>query len=232
MSRGPSSIDWERHPSFGLVSISRVQSGGGRHLFESPFGHQHFITLSIKRARRQRTDLHDDFLMADEELVEVSMSEVQFATMVTSLNMGQGTPCTISRFDGRLVDEPPAPITKKTFEKEGKEHFTDLVKMAKELEGLVNMKPADVKAPEREKIRILALHLLQGLTCNMEFFQKQFQQTMDKVVGVAKAEIQAHIAAVVQGAGLKALVDGKAPFRLEMAEDRGQDMSHPDSCGK
>jgi hypothetical protein len=56
--------EWERHPSFGLVSICRVQSTG-RALFESPFRHQHFITLSISKATRRRTDLHDNHVMAD-----------------------------------------------------------------------------------------------------------------------------------------------------------------------
>jgi hypothetical protein len=94
----------EIHPSFGLVSISRVS--GSRRLFESPFEHQHYITLSISRADRSRTDLHYNHIMPCGEIVEVAMSEVQFAQMVTSLNMGVGTPCTISHLDGEMVKEP------------------------------------------------------------------------------------------------------------------------------
>jgi hypothetical protein len=204
--------EWERHPSFGLVSISRVQSTG-RSLFESPFRHQHFITLSISRARRQRTDLHDTHIMADQEIVEISMSEVQFAAMMTTMNMGQGVPCTISHLDMDTVEEPPHDKTKETFEKEGAEHFTDLVKMAEELEELTNRKVSDLKAPERERMKFLAIKLQQGLTCNREFFQQQFQRTMDKVVGVAKAEIQAHIQSVVSRMGLESMKD---QFKLEM----------------
>jgi hypothetical protein len=224
MGKGPLDNEWERHPSFGLVAISRVQSTG-RPLFESPFRHQHFITLSISRARRQRTDLHDNFIMADEEIVEVSMSEVQFAAMVTTMNMGQGVPCTISHVDGKIVTEPPDDRTKQTFEKEGAEHFADLIKMAQELEKLTNMKPSDMKAPERERMRFLALKVQQGLTSGREFFHKQFQETMDKVVGAAKAEIQAHVTHVIHAAGLKAIAEKDLPFRLESGT------SHSDTKG-
>ena len=226
MGKGPLEDDgWERHPSFGLVSISRVQSTG-RRLFESPFQHQHFITLSIKRARRQRTDLHTNHVMPEEEIVEVSMSEVQFASAITSLNMGVGTPCTISHLDSKTVREPDADQTKQTFEKEGEEHFAELLKMAQELEKLTNLKASEVKAPQRERMSFLALKLQQGLSCNREFFHEQFQETMDKVVSAAKAEIQAHVAHVVRSAGLKAIAEKDLPFRLE------SDASHPDTGRK
>lgn len=204
--------DSERHPSYGLVSISRVSSTG-RTLFESPFRHQHFITLSILRASRKRTDLHDTLIMSEEELIEISMSEVQFAAMITTMNVGQGVPCTISHLDGKIVPQPPEDKTKETFEKEGAEHFVDLAKMAEELEVLTSKKAGDVKAPERERMKFLALKLQQGLTSSREFFQEQFQRTMDKVVGVAKAEIQAHAHSVVTKMGLEAMKD---QFNLEM----------------
>jgi hypothetical protein len=218
---GPFVNEDERDPSFGLVSISRVQ-GSGRLLFESPFDHQHYVTLSIKRAYRHRTDLHDNYIGDGEELIEIALSETQFAAMVTSLNMGVGTPCTIARFGGKLVPEPKPDKTKKTFEKEGKEHWADLARKAAELERLTELPTSSIKAPERERMKFLALKLHQGLTDSAEFFHEQFQKSMDKVVAVAQGEVQAHILSVVQKAGMKVL-EGKDPFRLEMSE------SHPDT---
>jgi len=205
----------EKDPCFGVVAISRVQ--GRRRLFDSPFEHQHFVTLSIKRAYRSRTDLHMDYIGAGEELIEIAMSEVQFASMVTSLNMGVGTPCTIAHFEGKILKEPKPDQTKKTFEKEGKEHWADLAKMAAELEKLTELPASSLKAPQRERMNFLALKIHQGLTDSAEFFHEQFQKSMDKVVAVAQGEVQAHILSVVQKAGMKAL-EGKDPFRLEMSE--------------
>jgi hypothetical protein len=212
--------NWETHPSFGLISIARCQ--GAARLFESPFTHQNFITLSISRASRQRTDLHENHVMPDEEIVEVAMSEVQFATLISSLNMGFGRPCTIRHLDGKLVAEPKPDETKQTFEREGREHFEGLLAMAKELEKLTAMKASEMKAPQRERMQFLSLKLSQGLSCNLEFFHKQVQRTMDKVVSVAKAEIEAHMVNVTQRAGLAALAAKQAPLLLEMGDGEKQ----------
>lgn len=197
----------ETHPSFGLVSISRVS--GGRRLFESPFEHQHFITLSISHADRSREDLHYNHIMPCGEIVEIAMSEVQFAQMVTSLNMGVGTPCTIAHLEGEIIAEPGKDQTKEHFAHEAREHFTDLAGMAAELEKLTNMSPKEVKAEHRERMRFLALKIHQSVTSSMDFFHEQFQKTMDKVVVAAKNEIQAHLANIVQKTGLAALGDAK-----------------------
>lgn len=193
----------ETHPSFGLVSISRTS--GQRRLFDSPFTSQHFITLSVSRADRSRNDLHGNLIMPTEELIEISMSEVQFAAMISSLNAGLGTPCTLSRLDGKIIKEPEADQTKQTFAHEAREHFTDLAAMAAELEKLTNMSPKDVKAEQRERMRFLALKMHQSLTGNMDFFHERFQETMDKVVSAAKGEIQAHVMNVVHKTGLTAI---------------------------
>lgn len=205
----------EKDPSFGLVSISRVS--GMRRLFESPFEHQNFVTLSIKRAYRTRTDLHSNYIGDGGELIEIAMSETQFAAMVTSLNMGVGTPCTIAHYEGKIIPEPRPDQTKQTFAHEAREHFTDLAKMAAELEKLTETPAKDVKAPQRERMNFLALKIHQAVTSSMDFFHERFQESMDKVVMVAQGEVQAHVLSVIQKAGLKAL-DAKEPFRLTMSE--------------
>lgn len=212
---GPFKCDDERDPSFGVVSISRVQ--GQRRLFDSPFEHHHFITLSIRRAYRTRTNLHSDYIGDGEELIEVAMSEVQFANMITSLNVGGGTPCTIARWDGECVKEPAPEQTKKIFENEAAEHFTDLAAMAAELEKLTAMPAKDVKAPQRERMAFLALKVHQAVSSSATFFHEQFQRSMDKTVAAAKGEVQAYIMAAISKAGLKAL-NGKEPFRIELDE--------------
>jgi hypothetical protein len=200
----------ETDPSFGLVSISRVS--GQKRLFESPFSHQHFITLSISRADRTRDELHYNQVFPTEELIEISMSEVQFAHLVTSLNMGVGTPCTISRWDGKIIKEPAPDQTKQTFAHEAREHFTDLAAMAAELENLTSIKASEIKAEQRERMKFLALKIHQSVTGNMDFFHERFQETMDKVVVAAKTEIQAHVLNVVQKTGLTAIKNMELGF--------------------
>lgn len=193
----------ETDPSFGLVSISRAH--GMRRLFDSPFESQNFITLSISRAYRHRTDLHSNYIGDDGEIIKIAMSEVQFASMVTSLNMGVGTPCTIAHLDGKAVPEPRPDQTKETFAHEARGHFTDLAAMAAELEKLTEKPAKDLKAEQRERMRFLALKIHQAVTSSMDFFHEQFQESMDKVVAAAKGEVQAYVLSVVQKTGLTAI---------------------------
>lgn len=208
-------IPSERHPSYGLVSVSRVSCGPpGRILFESPFRHHNYVTLSIQRASRSRHHLHGNHVMGEGEIVEIAMSEVQYAAMLTSLNYGQGVPCTIQRVGGKLVEEPPADRTQEKFRQESQGHYEELARMAEELEGLTRLKASEIKQPQRERMNFLALKIQQGLTCNREFFIKQFTEEMSRVTTAAKAEIQAHLLSVTQRAGVEALKGQSGPIGL------------------
>lgn len=205
--------DRQDHESYGVIGISRVSCGPrGKALFDSPFRHQHFIDITISRAYKARAN-HDDFIGRNEELIRVSMSEVQFANMITSPNMGVGTPCTIGHFDGKTVKEPPTDATRQTYSKEIKEEFADLKKTAEDLEKLIAATPMKVK--DREKLQDLAGALQRAFSGDLAFFQQQFEEKMEKVVSAARAEIQAHVTHVVEKAGLQAIKDGQEPFRLE-----------------
>ena len=204
----------ETHPSFGLVLASRVT--GSRRLFDTPFEHQHFITLSIRKAARERTDLNSDYIHDEGEIIEIALSEVQFAHMITSMNMGSGTSCTIAHLDGKIIDEPGKDHTRETWGREAREHFTDLAKMAEELERLTNLPAKDVKAPQKERMRFLALKIHQAVTSSSDFFHEQFQRSMDKVVGAAKGEIQSYLLNVIQQTGIKGL---KEKLKLGFSEE-------------
>jgi len=81
------------HPSYGVIQISRMS--GQADLFNSPVKHQHFIALRVSTAKLHTDGLHDN-IWGDDQLVEVYMSESQFARAITSIGMGAGAPCTIS----------------------------------------------------------------------------------------------------------------------------------------
>jgi hypothetical protein len=96
----------ERHPSFGMIVAHRVSaSPPGAALFDSDVRHQHYVTLSIHRASRQR-DLNHDWLHAREEIIEVAMSEAQWASFLSSPNTA-GVPCTLARLQGERIEPLP-----------------------------------------------------------------------------------------------------------------------------
>src|SRR5688572_30436551 len=86
----------ERHPAWGMIGAARVQTTPpGAVLFDSDLRHQHNVIITLYEARRNRGDLYRDHLMAERQVVEVQMSEAQWASFVSSMNAGDGVPCTI-----------------------------------------------------------------------------------------------------------------------------------------
>lgn len=93
---------YEEHPAFGLISASRVtQSPPGAVLFDSEIKHVHYVRLTIKRSRRRRELNHDWIHETGPDLIEVAMSEAQWASFVSSMNTS-GVPCTIKRTQDEL----------------------------------------------------------------------------------------------------------------------------------
>lgn len=83
----------EHHPAWGLLGASRVNSTGSI-LFDSDVPHRHYVIVTLSTAKRTR-DLHRDWIYADEQIVEIAMSEAQWASFVSTMNVGDGVPVTI-----------------------------------------------------------------------------------------------------------------------------------------
>lgn len=95
---------YESHPAWALIGAHRVT--GGAALFDSDVKHQHYVTVTLSRAKRKR-DLHRDWFHPGEEIVEVAMSEAQWAAFVSSMNSGTGVPATLT-WD-RTREDPRVP---------------------------------------------------------------------------------------------------------------------------
>lgn len=203
------------HPSFATIALNRVSSNGTT-LFDSPLKHQHFIKLSISKAHKVR-HLNQDWVHADEELIEVHMSEVQFANFITATGIGGGVPCTLNRFDGKGIPECPAEHSRETYENEVKEDLKELSQTLKNLNKLVEEiadKPR-LNSEDKAKLREAARDAYMKVSDSMPFLHQQFTEAMDKTVSQAKAEVIAHVHQVIQKAGLEKIVNAGEFPRLE-----------------
>jgi len=98
----------EVHPAWGLIGASRVSSSPpGASLFDSDLRHQHYVTVRIKAAKRRR-DLHRDWIGGGKEYIEIAMSEAQWASFVSSMNTGDGVPCTVEHINREDVPGFPS----------------------------------------------------------------------------------------------------------------------------
>jgi hypothetical protein len=221
--------DFERtHPSYGLVYISRItHSRIARRLFGSPLAHHYgTIRLSIGGAKWIH-HLHRDHYQGDirGEHIEIEMSAAQFADMITSLNMGGGTPCTIRRLTGKEVSPPPDHATEAEHIRDNFEDSLDKYK-AKAHEYRQKIEELTAKLSEKAKKEIrIALNVIEDqLAQNVPFMMAQFQEATTRVTSAAKAEVDAYVTGVVRDAGLEAIAGGRRPSLLPAAAENVEGM--------
>ena len=98
------------HPAFAQITASRVS--GHSILYGSDFDHNHYVTISISRSELCR-NLSNDWYHSREELIEVALSEAQWATFVSSMNQGSGVACTLQHFNGKMIPQLPETVNRK-----------------------------------------------------------------------------------------------------------------------
>jgi hypothetical protein len=211
--------EFEReHPSYGLVHISRITGGtGAKRLFGSPLAHHYgTIRLSIGSAKWVHGLHHDRYHGSlTGEHVEIEMSAAQFADMITSLNMGGGTPCTIRHLAGVQIPNPPDYATEAEHIRDNFEGSIDKYKAKartyrKKIEDLTSK----LSTKAKEEIRIALDVIEDQLGSNVPFIVKQFQEATSKITSAAKAEVDAFVSHVVRAAGLEAIAEGRLPSLL------------------
>lgn len=187
--------DTEEAPYMGTVQISRVT--GNVALFDSEARHQHFIALRINTADRRR-DLSRDLIHDTGKLIEVYMTEAQFASMITSLNMGSGTPCTLNWIKGEgSIRGPEHPENRIDLF-----HDEMLDRLQSSIESLMALKETPGISKKNQGV---IDGILTNLKSNTGFVASQFGDHMDHHMAKSKAEIEAYMNAIIQRAGLAAL---------------------------
>jgi hypothetical protein len=199
--------EYKKHPSYGTISISRVNSSADNQFFGSSITHNNFIALRIHEASIAH-NLNRDWIHAEKVLVEVYMSQSQFAEAITSLNMGDGTPCTIHRLMGKGIEPDVFENKRIQFEKDFDHNVRKINErtstMITEAEKrLLDSKPLS-KAEKAELLGQLRM-IKQDINSNLPFVQKSFNEQMDKTVLEAKGEIEAFVENKIHSAGLEHL---------------------------
>lgn len=220
-----------RHESYGVIEIVRMSANPGINLFGSDIKASQLICLKIKKAEMDR-DLGSDFVYAGESYVEVMMSELQFAHAITSLNHGTGTPVTVTRVDGELVEECPQRSKMQEITNEFEDHMKTIMAKAEILEKDIDEKlnsKGSLKVGDKKILEHQMRMLLQDIRANLPFMGKQFVNTMDKVKTETFSEIEAYNSNMLTQVGREALASGVGeesqkllmnPVLVKSAKDR------------
>ena len=207
----------EHHPSYGLVGFHRISSAGPRRLFGSRLTtHPTTILLRIHHASVEH-DLARDWIYADGRLpiVEVELSPAQFSELLTTMNVGDGVPCTIRNCrEGKSlrVDDVPQEHTVeqekiyKSFRGELNERLETIKDRQKRLRELLDKKGKLNKA-ERAEIYNLSDGLFRFFWDHAPFILKSFEESAEKVASEAKASVDSFVTTAVTKLGVKSLKD-------------------------
>ena len=194
------------HPAFACIRASRVS--GSANLYDSDFRHQHYVTVTIAKSEMVRS-LSNDWHHGRGELIEVALSESQWAHFVSSMNVGSGSPCTLTRAWGpdgyHMVPElpDPKPMTEK-FAKEIKHSMSENCIKLRTLAAEIAAGGAMSKTRANEIAKVVD-HISQSLTGTTKFIADQFDEHVERTVDKAKTEINAYTMNAVVKAGLTAL---------------------------
>jgi hypothetical protein len=183
----------EEHPSFGVVTLSRVSAAPGAWLFDSSTPHNQYVRLEVSRATRRR-DLHKDWIHSSNtaSLIDLNMSLTQWGSLVSSFNQGSGTPVTIHRVLGELQPEAP--------------HSSRLAETAREVADAARKSTVKIQAAAQAVVAAYAAkggrremgelienlsRTIEGVPSNMKFAADTLTRHAEDVVSKAKADIEA-----------------------------------------
>jgi len=199
----------ESHPAYGQVGFSRITCTPGTRLYGSSLPrHGSYVRLRISRSERS-THLHHDSFFERERLIEVDLSSVQFAELLTGMNYGSGVPCTIRYIGGERIPDVPEDeetLIERVNEDWGKElaEFRDMATALKQRADEVLSKGA-VSAKDRKELQHDIMLLEQHVRANFPFVMESFGKEATRIVAAAKAEVDATVTHAVQATGLKEL---------------------------
>lgn len=178
------------HPTFGMVSFSKVSSGGGTPFYGSDLKHNEFISLRINGSSLERS-LTSDYYVEEERIVEVRMTKSQFSELLTCMN-SEGTPCTIEFIKDKTIPKLPKMKTRRGYVrssfKERMDEFSETLKAQSKLAKEIITKKTLSKLDQENLGRAIA-SLFTQVQDNIPYFLDCFDESMEEILVEVKSQI-------------------------------------------
>lgn len=221
----------DKHPSYAMIGVSRcfggAAAGESHRFFGSPLKHHdHFISITVCEAEREHS-LSADHYFAGKEILDLKMTASQFADMITSMNIGDGVPCTLIRVMGELKPEPPheepfeVERVQAGYEANIKGLVDEAAAMEREVEDIL-ARPTLRKA-DRKRVKEILGKYKRHLTDSAPFALKQFREASSRVADVAKREVYEYVSAVARETGIGRLKERADDLALPEGEKEPND---------
>lgn len=217
------------HPAFAVMKASRYH-GGNQQMYGSPLLHGGGISVSVEFSDEHISFSHSNYwpkhnCAGGPTIVELRMSEAQWAAFISTLNVGSGVPVTLDYartgpverlpyIDGASFEEKRAAEIRAKVEEQNKGMTAALKRFDELLDGGGSIKKSDLK-----ELRGMLRQCGDHLASNTEFAANMLTEHQEKLVEAAKAEVSAM---VMRMAVQFPQLAGSGPAMLQI-EDKGKD---------
>jgi len=196
------------HPAYGQISFSRIH--GTSNFYGSELTQDTYIEIKVNHSELERDLVNERFCTSYSQspILIARMSCIQFSELITSLNMGEGVPCTLEVVDGKQIEKLDKIESRKEFvHNKFKERMTEFSKSIKnsQKEAIEIVTKKTLSKDDVMKLKNNLDFLTTEITNNIPFFMECFQETMDEVVLESKMEIENAIMHKINTLGLTAL---------------------------
>jgi hypothetical protein len=207
----------EIHPAYGMIGASRISiSPPGTNLFDSDILHRNTVRIRIHSASRKR-DLGHDWIHSEKEYVEVELSEAQWASFVSSMNVGDGVPCSIRYLHGEYLPEFPHDPRLAHSIQETRNAANQAFERIQSAMAVYEALPSTPAAEKKTALRNLHF-AIENATPNVDFASKSLMEQTENVVQKARADVEAFVITKARQLGLEPS-DLGTPFALGSADE-------------
>lgn len=202
------------HESYGIVSFSRCEGLNDKLFGSNIKDHRTYVSLRIMHGKKTHSYSQDWYSVNGRTpIIRVDMSAAQFAELITTMNIGEGVPCTIRSMDGKKMENPPEDDDSEIEKiRSGFKDQTDnLANKLEEFHSEVKtlFEAESVSKKDREEILKQLSMFIQAVHSDMPFVLDQFEEATERVVTTAKAEIDAFVTHSVMIAGVETIENNR-----------------------
>jgi hypothetical protein len=217
----------DSHPAFGQVCVIKGHRQGNCNLYGTSLRkHPATFTISISESKRDH-HLSRDWYHSRKELIEIELSAAQFIGMIAEMNMGDGFPCTIRRFNGKLIpDIPDEDVVEVDRVCDGfKEQMDKTLKELREGESraVEILGQKSIKVSDKKELQTIVEKASNFLWNHAPFIMDSFAESADKVKEEMKHEVDSFISMVTEKAGIKALSEMTKPEQVALLTGKEKD---------
>lgn len=209
------------HPAFGQIQVSRIS--GQIDLYGADYTHEGYVAIRIHTSKAKRR-YHRFWYHQKEDIIEVCLSYAQWSAFVSSMNVGSGVNCTITRKGYEMVPgiEP--------IEDEADLHIKEIDdtlagghKALRDLDKAIDDLKIPLKAKGELKWKVEVAR--RSIGSSYEFIKESFGEFVESKTERMKANIHSYAESMLMGLGLKSAqtqigtVQDEKPLAIEDESD-------------